>query len=227
MSKKNYEQVNQLTSRIINARFGEMVGYSEQLITTGVWRDFTPPVGTHFVFRADEYDYFLAAMNIDALTMRYAYIQKGSVVQQHHLADITGRGRASKDGDRRPREVVAKLYADAPDGAGARILAWGRKEMVVSEGVARAARDPKHRRQREKGAAVSTRPSELRWEVRWYDGRPAAQAIVDRLAQDPDLEREVYKLLDAARRTRDNFRKKTELSARNSKGNGKLGARHA
>jgi hypothetical protein len=93
--------------------------------------------------------------------------------------------------------------------------------MVVSDGVARAARNPKHRRQREKGAAVSTRPSELRWEVRWYDGRPAAQAIVDKLAQDPELEREVYKLLHAKCVT--NYR----LSARNSKGNGKMGARHA
>jgi hypothetical protein len=222
MSAKNYEQVRGLISHIINARFGEMVEYSEQLIASEAWRNFTPPVGTHYMFMADEYDYFLATMNIDALTMRYAYIQKGSVVQQHHLADITGHGRASKEGDRRPREVVAKLYADAPGGAGARILAWGRKEMVVTEGVAMAARNPKHRRQREKGTAASTRPSELRWDVRWYDDRTAAQAIVDRLAKDPALERAVFKLLDAAR-----SRRKFALSARNSKENGKLGARYA
>jgi hypothetical protein len=219
MSRKNYEQVRQLASHIINARFGEMVGYSEQLIASGVWRDFTPPVGTHYTFMADEYDYFLAVMNVDALTMRYAYTQKGSVAQQHHLADITGRGRPSREGDRRPREEVAKLYADAPGGAGARILAWGKKETVVSDSVARAARDPKHRRRRESGKKVSTRPSEQRWDVRWYDGRPAAQAIVDRLAKDPELEKAVYRLLDAKVRT------KNRLSARNSKTNGTSGAR--
>jgi hypothetical protein len=47
-------------------------------------------------------------------------------------------------------------------------------------------------------------------------------AIVDRLAKDPALERAVFKLLDAAR-----SRRKFALSARNSKENGKLGARYA
>jgi hypothetical protein len=220
MSSKNYEQVRNLTSHIINARFGEMVDYSEQLIATDVWRDFTTPRGTHFEFRACEYDYFLAAQGIDALTLRYAYIHRGSVAQQHRLADITGKGKPPKEVDRRERDEVAQLYADAPGGAGQRIQAWA-KEALVSEKVAAVARNPEHRRQREKGEAAITSPEQRRWDVRWSDGRSRAEAIVAKLAQTPALEEAVYKLLHARNSVR-----KYELKARNSKKNGTSGARH-
>ena len=60
-----YARVAELISQVRNARFGEMVRWVEELIDTGIWRDFTTPEGTHFEFREGEFDYFLAAMETD------------------------------------------------------------------------------------------------------------------------------------------------------------------
>lgn len=215
MSK--YEQISKLISRIRNARFGEMVNHLEQLIDSGEWRDFTTPAGTHFRFRDCEFDYFLAAMEIDPTLVRWAYLKADDVEdlakKQIRLADITGRGRAIHPAERRDdAEEVAREYDVDPSGAGARIREWKRANAVVTERTAKIAADPARRHAVEAGEKVPrTEPTQQRWDVRWHDERPAAEVIAARLLKDPDLAREVYNILERERvRTRRENKRRSE-----------------
>lgn len=199
MTQGPYEHVAQLVSRIRNARFGEMVAHTEELIDSGEWRDFTTPVGTHFAFRRFEFDYFLAAQEIDPTIIRTAYTKATGIddlaVKIDRLADITGRGRAPVNGDRRTWRDVADQYRSDPSGAGTRIEAWAQSDSaVVTDSMSRVARTPKLRKQFESTGRL---PSlKQRWHVDWRDAaKPAAQAIADKLLTDPDLAHEVWKIL--------------------------------
>ena len=195
MNTTRYEQIAGLVSHIRNARYGEMVKYSEELIDSGAWRDFTTPIGTHFQFEACEFDYFLAAQEIDATTLRHAYVHAAEPTKLMRLADITGKG--SKTDDRRPREDVAKEYDSDPAGAGMRIREWA-GETVVTERTARLAANSRLRKDYIAGKIKRARPQETQWKVTWSDAdKSTAQAIADKLLVDPDLAHEVYKLLHA------------------------------
>jgi hypothetical protein len=196
-----YEQVAGIVSHIRNARFGEMVKYTESLIKSNAWRDFTTPAGTHFQFRRCEFDYFLAAQELDATTLRYAYLKApATAAQMLRLADITGKGQHTES-DRRPREEVAALYARAPGGAGRRILKWGKdRETVVTDRTARIAANNNRRKRYALGATPKKLKSTQRhWQVNWRDARTTAQAIFDKLMKDPTLAREVCKKLNTTR----------------------------
>ncbi|HEU4540301.1 MAG TPA: hypothetical protein VFR23_04165 [Jiangellaceae bacterium] len=195
-----YEEIAELVTGIRNARFGEMVNYSERLIESEAWQDFTTPVGTHFQFRRFEYDYFLAAMDADATTLRHAYVTKAPAAKLMRLADITGRGRPPVNGDRRDRTEVVRLYSTDPSGAGARIMAWA-KEAVVTERTAIVAKNPQTRKAIAAGQSVRREKPNLKdWRVRWFDDRSPAQAIAERLLKDPELARQVYERLVTARK---------------------------
>jgi hypothetical protein len=195
-----YEQVAGIVSHIRNARFGEMVKYTESLIRSGSWRDFITPAGTHFRFRKCEFDYFLAAEELDATTLRYAYLKApATAAQLLRLADITGKGQCA-NGDRRPREEVAALYASAPGGAGKRILKWGKAgESVVTDNTARIAANKNRRSRRQRLSKPNPRGNK-QWQVTWCDMKTTAQAIVEKLMKDPVLVDEVHRKLDTARR---------------------------
>ena len=181
-SDNQYEQIAQLVSQIRNARFGEMVAHNEALLRSRAWRKFTTPVGQTFEFRRCEYDYFLAAQELDALTLRYAYLHAPATSEQlMRLADVTGRGEAPKNGDRRPRAVVAELYASDPSGAGKRIEA---AKPVVTKRTARIAQEP----QRRAKFHVNPRredPASHSWRVHWTGEAPVAEKIAEKLLEDP------------------------------------------
>ncbi|MEQ4205788.1 hypothetical protein [Actinopolymorpha sp. B9G3] len=204
MTKSKYERVAALISQIRNARFGEMVDRLEELIDSGIWQDFTTPIGTHFKFKPCEFDYFLAAQEIDPTLIRWAYLQaegvEGLAAKQLRLADITGRGKPPEAGARRPLEHVAAELARDSSGAAQRIRAWGeRNAAVVNQRTSRIARDPERRKDVEAGKNVKRDSPNLKvWQVRWHDDRSYAEAIVDQLQRDPDLAKEVYKTLDAS-----------------------------
>lgn len=195
MSTSKYEQISKLVSNIRNARFGQMVGYLETLIDSGIWQDFTTPVGTRFVFRPCEFDYFLAAQEIDPTVVRYAYLKAQDVddlaSKRFRLADITGRGEPPRNGDRRPRDDVAATYDTDPSGAGQRIRAFG---PVVTKATGRAAADPQLRQALETGQRTTV-DRQLQWKVTWSRERTVAEAIVDKLQRDPKLANQVRKLL--------------------------------
>lgn len=198
----DYDDVSKMVSLVRNAKFGEMVTHLEHLIDSGVWRDYTTPVGTHFTFRECEFDYFLAAEQVDATTIRWAYIKAADVddliAKQHRLADITGKGAPPAEGDRRPWAEVADAYGGDPSGAGARIRSWGDNGLsIVTDARARMAANAEHRAAAEAGLTVMTRPKEKVWRVRWSDDRAAAQAVVEKLTEDPDLADEVFKIMRA------------------------------
>lgn len=204
----DYDDVSKMIRLVRNAKFGEMVTHLEDLIDSGVWRDYTTPVGTHFTFGECEFDYFLAAMEVDATTIRWAYIKAEDVdeltVKQHRLADITGKGEPPAEGERRPWTEVADRYADDKSGAGARIRSWAEKGLsVVPRSRARVAANADQRAAAEAGLVIQSK--EKVWRVRWSDDKAAAQAVVEKLAEDPDLANEVFKIMramyDKARRS--------------------------
>jgi hypothetical protein len=201
MTEAQYQRIAELISRIRNAKFGEMVEHLEQLIDSDDWRDFTTPVGTHFIFRAKEFDYFLAAQEIDPTVVRYAYLKADGIedltAKQLRLADITGRGLAPSNDDRRPAAEVARVYATDPSGAGVRIQAWHEaKAAVVTDPITRAASDPERREALESGRAAQRRPRHS-WRVEWEDGRTTAEMIAAKLLRDPELWPEVFVRLRA------------------------------
>ena len=200
----DYDDVSKMIRLVRNAKFGEMVTHLEDLIDSGVWRDYTTPVGTHFTFGECEFDYFLAAVEVDATTIRWAYLKAAEVedltAKQHRLADITGKGAPPPEGARRPWTEVADVYATDKSGAGARIRSWGESGVsLVTAGTRTRAANPAHRAAAEAGLTVVARPKEKVWRVRWSDDKAAAQAVVAKLTEDPDLAREVFNLLNAMR----------------------------
>jgi hypothetical protein len=227
MTQAQYQRIAELISRIRNAKFGEMVEHLEQLIDSGDWRDFTTPVGTHFLFRAKEFDYFLAAQEIDPTVVRYAYLKAEGIAdllaKQLRLADITGRaqrrGEPPDRNDRRPAEEVARAYAADPSGAGARIQAWREaKATIVTEPTSRAARDPERREAVESGR-IRNRSHRHSWRVEWEDETATAEKIVAKLLRDPELAWEVEKRLTAARvrTSRDQKRRSETTSSPNGR----------
>lgn len=195
MIESRYERIARLISQVRNAKFGQMVSYLEELISTGEWRDFTTPSETHFEFRACEFDYFLAVMEIDPDMVRQSYSRArdidGLAAKRTRLADITGRGeRPPHKEDRRDWKDVAGLY-------GERIERWAKADTaVVSDSVSRVARDPEKRREYE---ATGQLPSlKRRWHVDVRDENKAiARAIADKLLTDPGLAEEVFKIMRA------------------------------
>jgi hypothetical protein len=200
MTENQYETLASLVSRIRNAKFSDMVLHLEQLIDSGIWRDFTTPRGTHFTFRACEFDYFLAAQDVDPVTVKYAYMKAEGIEdlarKETRLADITGAGVTPGNGDRRTRDEVARLYAGDPSGAGARIKA---RSAVVTPRLAGVAKDAQRRKEYEATGKGRDRPNSKCWRVRWSGETPAAKVIADALLREPDLAHEVYKVLDAER----------------------------
>lgn len=197
MTTTSYERVAELISHIRNARYGEMVEHSERLIDSGAWRDYTTPIGTHFQFESCEFDYFLAVQEVDPTLVRHAYASAADPPKLLRLADITGRGQTPNNGDRRPAEEVAKLYVTDPSGAAARIEAW-RDVSVVAPTVSRIAGSKTARAAVEAGKEpVRARPRRQWRAERHDDPATQAQAIVDRLADDPTVEERVFKILRA------------------------------
>lgn len=183
MSTK-YERVQELLTGIRNARFGEIVKYSEELIESGNWMDYETPIGTHFQFRPCEYDYFLAANEADPTTIRQAYAHAGAEDQRIALAHITGVGRKPTRDERRDQDDVANIYASDPSGAGARIREWDGSLVTKRLGLAARGKGGK-------GESV--------WRVRWSDPKVStAEAITAKLLSDPDLAHEVYNALRRA-----------------------------
>ena len=225
MTEAQYQRIAELISRIRNAKFGEMVEHLEQLIESGIWRDFKTPVGTHFVFRAKEFDYFLAAQEIDPTVVRYAYLKAEGIedlsAKQLRLADITGRGKKAPSDERRSAAEVARLYGADPSGAGARIRAWHEtNSAVVSDPIRRAAaaRNPEQREALESGQATQRRPRHS-WRVEWENDRATAEMIATKLLRDPALAREVYKRLHSW--SVGNAAKENRRSAPQNSGNGR------
>jgi hypothetical protein len=200
MTGNHYEEVASIVSRIRNARFADMVNQLEQLIDSEIWREFTTPIGTHFTFQPYEFDYFLAAQEIDPTTVKYAYLKAEGVEQlaakQTRLADITGHGRPPANGDRRPRADVARIYGSDPSGAGARIRAYGRP--VVTERTSQVAADPERRKEYESTGKGRERAKSKYWRVRWSDDTPAAKVIAEALLRDPELAHDIYKILSSS-----------------------------
>lgn len=215
MTEAQYQRIAELISRIRNAKFGEMVEHLEQLIESDIWRDFTTPVGTRFVFLAKEFDYFLAAQEIDPTVVRYAYLKaegiKDLVAKQLRLADITGRGPKPPSDERRDAAEVARFYAADPSGAGARIRIWHEaNSAVVSDSTSRAAKSPEQREALESGRVTQRRPRHS-WRVEWEDERDVAEMIAAKLLRDPTLAHEVFVRLRAVYDR--NRRSGTDLSA--------------
>lgn len=198
----HYERLAALVSKVRNARFGELVGHLEEVIEQDLWRDFTTPAGTRFEFRSHEFDYFLATQELDATFVRHSYLQADlpeMARRRFRLADITGRGQKVTEDERRPAEAVASLYDTDPSGAGERIRRWRQDgAVVVTDRTGRVAADPGRREAVETGRETRIeRPTAQVWRVRWSDDRSVAQAIVDKLADDPDLESAVLKIMRA------------------------------
>lgn len=191
MTPSKYTRVARLAELIRNARYGEMVRYCEELIDSGDWRDFTTPTGTRFEFRSHEFDYFLAAVELDTTFIRHAYVHAQDIrnleEKRLRLADITGRGRDTAAEERRAVVDVAKEYRKAPGGAGARIEKWHGDPVkaVVSRAVSRSAR--------RKAAGVTEQPPrEQSWRVRWSDDKSAADVIAEKLLEDDELAKKVF-----------------------------------
>lgn len=199
MNKDNttYERVATLVDQIKYAKYDTIVERTEELIDSGLWRDYTTPAGTHFEFLPKEFDYFLSAFgDVDEAIIRHAYGRNGNDARLWlRLCDITGRGERPAPTERRPAEDVAEQYATDPSGAGKRI-----KELaLVSAGHAAVAADDSRRAAAVAGADLrGTLDGRKCWRVRWRDDRPAAAVIAAKLLEDPDLAHEVYLKLKAA-----------------------------
>jgi hypothetical protein len=197
-----YCQVEKLVSGIRNAKYDDMVRHLEELIDSGLWQDYTTEGGTRFQFRTHEFDYFLAAMGLDASLLKHAYDAasgrlEGMHTKQIRLADITGRGEPTTADQRRSRREVVAAYSDDPSGAGTRIRGYGN---VVTAGISSVARDPQRREQFKAGAKVSRYSSgSSSWDVHVCPGQRLDQAIARKLLRDPDLWPEVLQLLLAER----------------------------
>ncbi len=198
MTEGNYQHVEKLISSIRNAEFGETVAYVEELLQSSLWQDYTAPNGSRYQFRSHEFDYFLAVMEIDPTVIRYAYLKAAGVDKLHvklmHLSDVTGRGRKTTAGQRRPRAEVAREYAAYPDGAGARIKSYG---SVVTDRTAQVAADPERRKEYEATGRGRERAGSKYWRATWSGDTPVADAIAAKLLGDPTLAREVYERLHA------------------------------
>lgn len=196
MTEDSYQQVEKLISSIRNAEFGEMVGYVEELLQSGLWHDYTAPNGSRYQFRSHEFDYFLAVMEVDPTLIRYAYLKAAGIDELHvklmRLSDVTGRGCKTEPGERRSRTEVAREYAAYPDGAGARIKSYG---SVVTDRTAQVAANPERRREYETTGKGRERPASKCWRVRWSGDIPVADAIAAKLLEDPELANQVYKRL--------------------------------
>jgi hypothetical protein len=206
----SYDVVAGFVSKVKNARFGETVQHVEDMLDAGDWRDFTIPAGKiRYQFGSHEFDYFLVVQGIDAQLVRTAYASARDVeklaAKEMRLSDVTGRGETPPEGSRRKWQDVAKALAGDPFGAGDKIAAAGKACLFnrsgsgfVTANAAEVAGDPERRKLVKQGE-TPYRWRVNRWEVKWSDDRTPPQAIVDKLLNDPDLAREVYKRLDAAR----------------------------
>lgn len=203
-----YDRVSGLVTKIRNARFGEMVRYLEDLIDSGDWRDYTPPLGYRYQFREAEFDYFLISQEIDTTLVRYAYTCAGDVDDLHakqiRLADITGDGREPKKGSRRTWQEVVNDFNDEPTGTAKRIQqafenreAWDR---FVTKTISQVARDKDRRRAAISGKGIQANPGRKRWTAEWWDNDTTpAEAIAAKLLKDELLARDVYNKLQAKR----------------------------
>jgi hypothetical protein len=208
-----YRRVEKLVSGIRNAKYDDMVRQLEELIDSDLWQDYTTEGGDRFQFRSHEFDYFLAAMGLDPELIKHAYDAasgrlEGMHAKQIRLADITGRGQATTEGQRRSRKEVTAAYVNEPSGTAARIRAYGR---VVTAGISTVARDPERREQFKAGAKVSRYSrGASSWHVHAGTGQRLDQAIALKLLREPELWPEVLKLLraqyDHQRRSREDFR---------------------
>jgi hypothetical protein len=115
-------------------------------------------------------------MEVDPTVIRYAYLKAAGIDELHvklmHLSDVTGRGRKTEPGERRPRTEVAREYAAYPDGSGARIKSYG---SVVTDRTAQVAADPERRREYETTGKGRERSASKCWRVRWSGDIPVAE----------------------------------------------------
>lgn len=200
MNGEAYRQVEKLISGVRNAKYDDMVRHLEELIESGLWQDYTTEAGIRFQFRSHEFDYFLAAMGLDPELIKHAYDAASGRLQDMHakqirLADITGRGEPTTEGQRRSRKEIMTAYADEPSGTGGRIRAYGR---VVTVGISNVARDPERREQFKAGAKVSRYLLGAgSWHVHVAPGQRLDQAIALKLLRDAELWPGVFELLRA------------------------------
>lgn len=186
---KNAHLVAQFVSKIQNlTRIAELADAFVDIAESGAWRDYTFATG-HFRFRPSEFDYFLIATGVQrddaARVLAYNKRSKELVPFMDPHADKRRR---------RPLDQAAKEYQAADSlntdlAVKAVELGWanGSGQLTVKKSpVGRRALDNRTRR-------------EQCWRANWSDERTTAQAIVDKLLAEPDLAREVDKLLTANR----------------------------
>jgi hypothetical protein len=193
-----YRQVEKLVSGIRNAKYDDMVRHLEELIESDLWKDYTTDSGIRFRFLSHEFDYFLAAMDLDPELIKHAYDAASGRLEAMHakqirLADITGRGEPTSDEQRRSRKEVVAAYADDPSGTAARIRAYG---GIVTRGISSVARDPERREKFKSGAKVSRYSNgAASWDVHVSPGQRLDEAIALKLLRDADLWPGVLQLL--------------------------------
>lgn len=205
-----FTRVAEFTSKIHNARHGEIVSYVEDMYEDSAWRDYQLPGNNspHYRWREFEFDYFLAVAGVDPVQIRDAYA--GFVKQlpaegsraELRMAFLTGKAGASVEQRRPWRQVVKELDGD-PFGADKKIEALGLAGFADLSGtgyVVRSAgaiaRDPERRKLVKQGKGGQVRRQRMSsWRVTWTDNRSLGDAIADKLLANPALARHVYKRL--------------------------------
>jgi hypothetical protein len=167
-------------------KIGELADKITEMAESGAWRRYRTAVGTD-TWRECEFDYFLIACDLEHDDVYRA-------IKWHKLGDKT---RASMDENaelrkRRPLEqAAAKWHAPTPETLDERAARLG---WIKSNGSVRSALSERQRRKQMEG-----RPE--RWvfkiERRIETVDEQAQAIVDKLGEDPALRERVRQMLRA------------------------------
>lgn len=183
-----------LTTAVKNARYEAVCGYVNDIIDCEEWRDYTVPNRTRYQFRAQEFDWFLAANQLDVEMIRHAYAKHGGHSRLMRLADLTGTGATPES--RRSAEEIAAAYPGE---------AWANQVPTspITKQLGRIAADPKRRARYEtNGTTQDAVLGILRVHARGRTVEELVDSLIARLSEDPELEAAVYRKLNARRSTR-------------------------
>ena len=197
-----------LTTAVKNARYEAVCGYVSKIIDGGEWRDYTVPNGTRYQFRAQEFDWFLAANDLDVDMIRHATAKHGGHARLMQLADLTGTGSTPKT-----RRTPAEMVADYPGET------WAKHtpESPISQQMGRIAKDPGRRAAFE--ANGTTQDDVLGYQRIHARGKTLEElvdSLIDKIIKAPGLEAAVYRKLDSRRRRPDTKEEKRRSEATNN-----------
>lgn len=176
------------SSAVANLHHDNVADIIRLILDSGTWREYTYPNGDHFVFRAREFDYFLAQQDIDPRIVADAAVYTGD----QELRALLVESSLDKPGD--DRRDVDEITATYPG-----LAPWLEKFKLRSLGPAVAYNKPQALRNLAEGKSTSAHEGKVRWGVVSVDREALPGDIARRLMSNPDLLQEVVAALAARR----------------------------